>query len=390
MNASGSGVARAIEDVRLIDHHCHGIVGTPVDRPTFERLITEGFDEAPPGTSHVDSPVGLAVRRWCAPELDLEPMTSAEVYLERRRELGPEEVSRRMLRAAGLGALLLDTGYGPDEAVAPAEMGRLAGAQSFEIVRLESVAEAVAATDVGAAGYPDAFRHALDERARSAVGLKTIVAYRGGFGFDPEPPDDRAVVRAAGRWLRGPAPRRLEDPTLLRFGIWAGAELARERSMPLQIHAGWGDPDLTLHLANPSLLTELVTRLGRIGVNVIFLHCYPYHREAAYLASVMPNVHFDVGQTITYAGASATGILAEALELAPFTRQLYSSDAFGLPELFLLGAVAFRRGLGRILGRWVEAGDCSQGDAERIVRLIAVGNAERIYPLGGRVDGGTG
>lgn len=390
MNASGSGVARALDGLRLIDHHGHGIIGTPVDRSTFEALITEGFAPAPPGTSHVDSPIGLAIRRWCAPQLDLPSMAPVETYLERRRQLGPEEVNRRLLRAAGLGALLLDSGYRPDGAADPAAMEELTGAPIFEIVRLEAVAETVAASEVAASGYPDAFRRALDERAHSAVGLKTVVAYRGGFGFDPEPPGDRAVVEAAGRWLREPGPRRLEDPILLRFGIWTGAELARERSMPLQVHAGWGDPDLTLHLANPSLLTDLVKRLGPMGVNVVFLHCYPYHREAAYLASVLPNVYFDVGQTLTYTGASATRILAEALELAPFAKQLYSSDAFGLAELYLLGAVAFRRGLGRILAGWVEAGNCSPDDAERIARMIAVGNAERIYPLGRRVDGGTG
>ena len=34
-------------------------------------------------------------------------------------------------------------------------------------------------------------------------------------------------------------------------------------------------------------------------------------------------------------------MLAEALELTPFHKMLYSSDAFGLPELHYLGAAAF-------------------------------------------------
>ena len=40
-------------------------------------------------------------------------------------------------------------------------------------------------------------------------------------------------------------------------------------------------------------------------------------------------------------------MLAETLKLAPFHKLLYSSDAYGLAELYLLAAVGFREGLGR-------------------------------------------
>jgi uncharacterized protein len=376
-------LAAFLEDLRPIDHHCHGVVSTELDRPAFEALVNEGFDAPPAGTSHLDSPVGLAIRRWCAPALGLDPLASAEAYLERRVSLGAEEAARRLLGAAKLGGLIVESGYRSSDVVGPARMGELAGARAWEVVRLEAVAEAVAEAGSSAAGYADAFRTALEARTAGAVGLKTIAAYRGGFAFDPAPPSPPEVADAAGRWLAGvgAGPPRVTDPVLLRFGIWAGAELARDAGLPLQVHSGWGDPDLTLHLANPSLLTELVKALGAMGVKVVFLHCYPYHREAAYLATVLPNVSFDVGEALTYLGVSSRRLLAEALELAPFTKQLYSSDAFGVPELHLLGAAQFRRGLADALGGWVEGGDCSMHDAERIARLIAVENATRIYPL---------
>ena len=150
----------------------------------------------------------------------------------------------------------------------------------------------------------------------------------------------------------------------------------------MQIHSGFGDPDLTMHLANPTLLTDLLRELQPLPVNVVFLHCYPYHREAGYLAAVFPHVHFDTGSALNYLGPSAGQLMAEALELAPFTKQLYSSDAFGLPELYYLGAVLFRRTLGVILERWIADGECSAADATRIATLIGRDNARRIYPLG--------
>lgn len=372
-----------LEGVSLVDHHCHGVVTADLDRPGFEDLISESFDPAPPGTSHVDTPVGLAIRRWCAPVLDLPPLVETETYVTRRSELGAQEVNRRLLRAAGLSALFVETGYRSADVATPDVMESLAGAPAHEVVRLEAVAEAVADTEPTAAGYADAFLEALEQATRKAVGLKTIVAYRGGFAFDPAPPSDADVVRAAERWLRARTAggARLEDETLLRFGIRAGAELARDRGMPLQVHSGYGDPDITLHLTNPSLLTDLVKDLAELGVNVVFLHCYPYQREAAYLAAVMPNVYLDVGEAITYTGASSWRVLAEVMELAPFTKHLYSSDAFGVAELYLLGAVMFRRGMAQVLGGWVRDEACSREEAVRIAMLAGRENALRIYPM---------
>ena len=380
-------VATSVEDVRLVDHHCHGVVTGDLDRVRFESLISESFDPAPPGTTAFDAPLGLAVRRWCAPVLGLDPFPPPDDYLARRAELGAEEVSRRFLSQAGLGEILIDTGYRSDEIHDVTGMRSLAGVPAHEVVRLEAVAERVAAAGVDASAYADAFRRELEGATRDAVGLKTIVAYRGGFAFDPDEPNGREVVDAAARFLEAAAlsdQPRLSDPVLLRFGIWTGAHLARERGLPIQFHVGWGDPDLVLHLTNPTLLTELIRRFARENVNMVLLHCYPFHREAGYLATMFPNVHFDVGSALHYQGASSPGLLAEAMEVAPFSKLLYSSDAFGLPEQYFLGALLFRRALRKILDGWLAEGDCDAETAERIARGFGRDNALRIYPLPGR------
>ena len=372
-----------IESIRLIDHHCHGLVTTDLDLAGFERLLTESRDPPPAETSQFDSPLGLAVRRWCAPLLGLEPFASPEDYLARRGALGADATARTFLGHAGLDALLIDTGYRSDELFDYVTMGVLSGAPTHEVVRLEAVAETVACSGIDAHRFPGVYRDALDERSRDAVGLKTVVAYRNGFGFDPAPPDDAEVVRAAAPLLERAASGtpRITDPVLLRFGIWTGVRLARERGLPIQIHSGWGDADLDLHRTNPTLLTGLIRELDRLGVNVVFLHCYPFHRDAAYLASVFGNVYFDVGSALHYHGPSATRLLAEAMEVAPFSKLLHSSDAFGLAEQYYVGAMLFRRALGEILSRWLAADQCDAATAARIADGIAQGNARRIYPL---------
>jgi predicted TIM-barrel fold metal-dependent hydrolase len=370
----------------LVDHHCHGVLAAELDAGGFELLINEGGLPPSAGTTHWQSPLGLAIRRRCAPVLGLEAGAAADAYMAERRALGVAEVNRRFLRATGLEGLLLDTGHRAGELLSAAAMGELAGAMAYEVVRLEAVAEQVAATGVAARAYGRTFRDALERAARGAAGLKTIVAYRGGFAFEPSPPSDRDVAEAAGRWFRAMAGGmpRLSDQTLIRFGIWAGAELARQHGMPLQVHCGFGDPDLTLHQANPVLLTDLIRRFGDVGVPVALLHCYPYHREAGYLATVFPHVVFDVGLAIPHTGAGGRRVLAEALEVAPFTKLLYSSDAFGLAELHYLGATLFREALGGLLDEWIRDGACSADDAEAIAGLLAGGNARRVYRLGAR------
>ena len=371
MTTSGSAVDAAVAAVALVDHHVHGALRATPDRPTLEGLLTESDRPVPPWMTMFDSPLGLAIRRWCAPLLDLEPGAGAEEYLARRTALGEAEVTRRMLRHNGVGHYLVETGYA-EGVLGPAEMAAAAGADAGEIVRLESVFEALAA-EVGAAAAVRTFPDVLAERTKDAAGLKSVVAYRFGFDFPPEPPTPAEAVAAAGAMLAGPP--RVADPTLLRFLLWSGIE----RGLPLQLHCGYGDPDLELHRCDPLLLTRFLRLVEPRGVDVLLLHCYPYHRQAGVLASVFPHVYLDVGEALNHVGARSAAILAEALEVAPFHKMLYSSDAWGLAELHYLGAAGFRRDLAAIIGRFVSDGAWSAADGDRVAQLIGSGNALRVY-----------
>ena len=181
--------------------------------------------------------------------------------------LGWEEVSRRFLRAAGLDALYVDTGFEPEPLTAPAELAGLAGARAREIVRLEQVAEAVGARsggEVAAAGeFAAAFRAELAGRTRHAAGVKSVAAYRVGLDLAPDRPTETEVAVAAAHWLDTPAgvPGRLADPVLHRFLIWCAADLG----LPIQFHVGYGDRDVDLHRCNPLLLTGLLRAIEPAG-----------------------------------------------------------------------------------------------------------------------------
>ena len=369
----------------LIDHHVHGVVDHPLDRPSFELLINEGGAPPPRGQSHFDSPVGLAVLAHCAPVFGVEAGCDPDTYLEARAALGADEVNRRLVQGAGLGALLVDTGHRPGEVVEPAAMARLAGSPAYPVSRIERVAEDLAALVDGPREWMDRIGAALTDSAGRSAGFKTVVAYRGGFALDPAPPSARQLVAAADSWFAA-GPQRLTSPVLLRHVLHLAVDAAAARAIPIQAHSGFGDSDLTLHLADPSVFTPWVRETGARGVELIFLHCYPYHRNAGYLAAVYPHVSFDVGCMFHYTGASSATVLAEAMELAPWTKLLYSSDAFGLPEFVYLGAVLFRRAMDRVLGEWTAAGDCTTRIAESIRSAVYADNARRVYRLDERHD----
>ena len=136
-----------------------------------------------------------------------------------------------------------------------------------------------------------------------------------------------------------------------------------------------------MHACDPTHFTDFIAAMDRWDVAVTLLHNYPFHREAAWLSEVFRNVYYDTGVIQNYAALNATQIYAEAFEVGKFTKQLFSSDAFGLSELYFLGCHLFRRALKRCLDRWLADDMMSLADAEEIIRLVATGNARRIYPL---------
>ncbi len=372
-----------VAEQALVDHHCHGVLCRDADEATLESMLTEG--DGWPGGSAFDSQAGLAFGRLCPPVLGLPPHAGLGDYVGRRTELGATEVSKRFLLAAGVSVLCVDTGYTPEPITSPAELGDLAGAAAHEIVRLERVAEDVAAAGVSAAGFADAVRSALATRTASAVGVKSIAAYRTGLDLRPERPSDFEVTAAAGRWLassaRQPGAPRLADETLQRFLVWCGVDL----ELPVQFHVGYGDGDVDLHRCNPLLLTPLLRAIRPTGVPVMLLHNYPFHREAGYLAQVFPHVYVDAGLATHNLGARAPALLAEALELAPFGKFLYSSDAFGLPELYYLGAALFRSALSEFLRAGLEHDLYPERVAVRLTRMFGADNAKRAYRLDRRM-----
>ena len=101
-------LADHLRGVALIDHHVHGVFTAPLDRADFEASINEGStDPVPAFMSQFDSPLGLSIRRWCAPLLGLDAAGRAPTTTGRAAASStPDELARA--DAARRGRVALD------------------------------------------------------------------------------------------------------------------------------------------------------------------------------------------------------------------------------------------------------------------------------------------
>ena len=204
-------LADHLRGIALIDHHVHGNFNQRVGRADFEAAINEGStDPVPDFMSQFDSPLGLSIRRWCAPLLGLDALASADDYWARRSEFTPDEAGQA--DAACRGRLALDRRHRfqgrphhhPEAADRPEWHGR--PRRSFGS---SALAEDLLEDGTSPEDFPGAFRSALKAAAESTavVGTKTIAAYRTGFDIDWSQPSDADVIAHA-RALRGAATDR--------------------------------------------------------------------------------------------------------------------------------------------------------------------------------------
>lgn len=370
-----------LSDIPVVDGHAHPLFRDPwaVSADTFRDLFTEGRS----GTmaDHVGS-TGYFMRACRELARRLGADATVEKMLEARAKAGVE-AARRMLTESRVAALLLDTGY-PAEATPLGEMRRALPCAIHEVFRVETCAQGLVGAALTYDEFLDLFRAALYAKAERCVALKSIIAYRSGLGV--RPPDHAEAARAYGEVLarvEAGGTRRLTEKPLLDALFGVTLEVARETGRPLQVHSGFGDPDIDLLQSNPLLLRPIVEDPEWAGVRIVLLHmAYPYFREAAFMTAVWPQVYLDLSLAIPFLGPGVVPPLIDVLSLAPASKLLYGSDVSGIPELYALVADWGRAALGEALGWLVERAGLTEDEGRDLGRRVLAGNATDLYGLG--------
>ena len=395
MNQVLEAVMASLGELPAVDQHCHTLVpdwrdlGDPAS-PAWRRCFTEARRPAslavdvPASTGYRDFLRALASRQV---EEWTEPTGLEERVVRRRAEDvagDSDQYARRLFDDARISTLLVDTGFGSPASTA-ADFGRTVGRPVRTIARIESVAErCLAATGrrtLARLAFDDAVLEALEQAVTAgAIGFKSIAAYRAGLDL-PEP-SAANVAGALRRLDRATQARRLDDPIIVSHVVWTAARLAAARGLPLQFHVGFGDEDVHLPAADPTLLRPLLRHPSMESCQIVLLHNYPFIEQAAYLASVYPQIYVDLSLTIPLlGGAGAERAIASALALCPTTKLLAASDGHSFPEMHWWGMRLWREALGRVLASEVAAGRMDLAEVEPIGRAILAGNSERLYRL---------
>jgi uncharacterized protein len=367
--------------VPLYDHHAHALFRENTWRQApLEPYFGEANDPEQHRRFGRDT---LSFRRGmrdlarfygCAP--------SVEAVLEARARVDYADLARRMFAQARIGHWLIDDGLWTDQLMSVGECAALIpDVPVRRIVRLEvELARTIEEHD-RASSLLTAFAERFAKPASGVAAFKSIAAYRTGLDIGRPTP---AAVEQAFSAIRGSLvpgrPPRLASKPLIDAMLWTVLPVAAATRTPVQFHTGFGDPDLDLRLANPLHLRPLFESDALRGLHVVCLHCYPYVREAGYLASVYPGAYVDLGLTVPYASVHAMRTaLHEAMHLAPITKVLLSTDAQRTPETFWLAARWGRRVLGDVLDATIADGDLSADEAAGAASRILFDNAAELY-----------
>ena len=367
-------------DFPVVDVHCHPLLADPwsVSADAFLDRFSEGragtMREHVPHTVYFQKAMAdLARRLGTAPSID--------AVLARRGErgaaLGPEAVAAGRLRA-----LLVDTGYPPD-AMSLDEMRTVMPCAIHEIFRTETCAERLLGEGLAYKDFRERYRGELTRASERCVGLKSIIAYRSGLAVRRwSPAESEAAYReVVARVQRGGSARLTEKP-LLDALFEVTLEVCVRTGRPLQVHSGFGDPDIDMLAANPLLLRSIVEDPAYAGLRLVLLHmAWPYHREAAFMTAVWPQVHLDISLALPFLGPAAVPPLIDILGMAPASKVLYGSDVGGLPELFAMTADWGRESLAEALDWLVARRALTESRARESAALVLSGNTTRLYGI---------
>ncbi len=372
-----------IGQVAFVDHHVHAPYkrAHEIALDEFRRPFTEASIPAV-WTENIQTLVGY---QWMVRELarllDCEATEAAVVAARNAMAVLPYH--RLLADAANLGACYADDLFAAGQCYPIDTWAEVIGRPVERVLRVEIFVEQGYAECETLDDALHGLTREITAPARRIVSLKSIAGYRTGLAFDPPSATQRQAASKAYGELRAAALRgesgRIADKALVDTIVWTALEAAAPQALPMQFHVAFGDDDIIMTNNDPTLMRALFSHEPFRAVPLVLLHCYPYHRQAGYLASTYPNVYADLGLTIPIVGPGAATVLAETLELCPTRQLLASTDGHMEPEFQWFAVHVWRWALARVLGQYVEWDILDPNAALTTARAVMHDNAKRVY-----------
>jgi len=390
-----------VSSLPVVDAHCHSYLDTPktLTADEFARYATLAVQpdflagKSAPSERQIQNSRNRLLEMYRKQPFFVYMIRSLSTFLRCEADL-ETVVKARNTRArdldvyvkglfadARIRGLVIDGGYPP---LAEEHLKRFP-AKTVKVFRLETFIKDLLGHHSSFSELCSAYESGIREAIRNEkhVALKSIIAYRSGLKIgrvEPEEAErdflDAKEGRAELAWF-GPKAKKLRD-----FLFVKGLEMSIDLDVPMQVHTGVGDHDIVLDQCDPSLMYDLLKAEHLRHATVVLVHSgFPNSQNAAYMASVLPNVFLDFSLTIPFLNPIGHERLMEILQLAPSSKIMYGSDGFNLPELIWLGAKVGKKTLGKCLQALVQEGLFDENEANLIAKRILFDNANELYGL---------
>ena len=375
-----------LSGIAPVDNHCHSLLKDqgPYDLVRWRMFWSEGEVDAL-GRDHVQhtafylwSMTQLAEEFGCYPD--------EQAVLEYHNTHRGDGLSARLLRRGRFDTLMVDDGVpGEPNQLSRERLEQLGTCKVGWIHRLEVRQQQLIPESTSFDDFVERYRHELSTaRERGIKGCKSIAAYRGGLEIGPP---DRDAAREDYLVLKETANRvgkvRIAHKRFLDFTLHLALEQLAKQELPLQFHTGFGDTDEDLRLGNPLNLRSILEERRYWGAPIILIHeSWPFTREAALMSILYPHVYMDLSFQIPHLGyGEMVRFTQAALDSAPFSKLMFATDSWGLPEHYYLGARRGRAILGKVLGEMVTDGVLNLSQAEQAAEQVMRGTARAVYRL---------
>jgi hypothetical protein len=234
--------------------------------------------------------------------------------------------------------------------------------------------------DALVADYDAAMTNAV--RDHGVVAFKSIIAYRTGLNIEVVSEGDASAAFA----------RRKDEPTWYGYRVKELRDFLIRRAVlnsikldtMVMIHTGLGDSDIVAKECSPINLWALLKNDDTMACKTMLIHGgFPYTDEATYMASVLPNLYFDLSAGTGPAfleKAVGPERFKDILRSVPNEKIMYSSDAGeGGPETMWHDCLTAKHALGTALGSMVDEGYYTSAEAKAAGEDALYNNAARVF-----------
>jgi len=378
-------LARAIAQIKAIDHHAHPVRPTaPGEAPDtdYDALPVESLaPQSDPIRMRADSSVIVETHRLFSgnkPDpVALLDQLGIESMFANRVTMGPGLPSHRFLWVPFDDALMYPLSnasliHNPDQKAFFEDEERLLKRYYADLH--------LAARPTTLEGYLDqVVRPTLERQKRGgAVAIKFEMAYLRSLDIGNP---SRADADQA--WKSGFSGKALQD-YVFRF---IAAEAGR-LGMPVHFHTGAGSGGyFDIAGANPMLLEPLFDDPGFNKTNFVLVHGgWPFSYQVTALLT-KPNVYVDFSsQTLNHPPQEVASVLRAWLEYVP-EKIFFGTDAYpyskdlGFAESAYIANASGREALGRALTQMIRDRGISRARAVELARMVLRDNVRKLYGL---------